>query len=144
MHRGQSFQRIPNTGFNSERCMTLADGVQPGALCCVLRISTKYSCTCAPANTEAPGLPGPADRYLCTVAPFLLEEELLLELVVGVILVPGLQELEPRSRDEDESATRTHGAPPDGSLRADAVPHALQRLTRASYPNSRVRSQNHM
>jgi hypothetical protein len=28
--------------------------------------------------------------YLCTIAPFLLKEELLLKLVVGIVLVPGL------------------------------------------------------
>lgn len=34
-------------------------------------------------------------QYLSAVAPFLLQEELLLKLVVGVVLVPGLEELEP-------------------------------------------------
>lgn len=78
--------------------------------------------TCAPLAFPAPAdgnlhhPPTPADGYLCAVAPFLLEEELLLELVVGVILVPRLQELEPRNKDKDKSAMWTRRAPTNGSL----------------------------
>lgn len=63
---------------------------------------------CEPRGLRNPG-PCPAATDLCALAPFLLEEELLLELIIGVVLVPGLQELEPGSREVDKSRTRTHG-----------------------------------
>ena len=63
------------------------------------------------------------DTYLRAFAPFLLEEELLLKLIVGIILVPRLQELKPRDREGDESfsKTRSLAVTPLGSDR----PHLL-------------------
>lgn len=48
------------------------------------------------------------DKYLCALTPFFLEEELLLKLIIGIILVPGLQELEPGNRKGDRSANKTY------------------------------------
>lgn len=36
--------------------------------------------------------------YLCATASFLLQEELLLKLIVGVVLVPGLKEFKSAER----------------------------------------------
>lgn len=47
------------------------------------------------------------DTYLCAFSPFFLEEELLLKLIIGIILVPRLQELKPRKREGDESFNKT-------------------------------------
>lgn len=47
------------------------------------------------------------DTHLCAFSPFFLEEELLLKLIIGIILVPRLQELKPRNREGDESFNKT-------------------------------------
>lgn len=50
-------------------------------------------------------------RYLSAIAPFLLQEELLLELIVGVVLVPRLEELEPADRGGNWWVINKHTQP---------------------------------
>lgn len=49
----------------------------------------------------------PVHGYLRAVGPLLLQEELLLELVVGVVLVPRLQELKPGDTKGGRGINRT-------------------------------------
>lgn len=53
----------------------------------------------------------PVHGYLRAVGPLLLQEELLLELVVGVVLVPRLQELKPGDTKGGRGVNRTARAP---------------------------------
>lgn len=49
-----------------------------------------------------------SDTYLRAIAPFFLEEELLLKLIIGIILVPRLQELKSeQKKKENGSFTKT-------------------------------------